>query len=582
MIAKRTLLYGIIAFLGLGALLALDLANRGLAWQFFRSQTGEESPFGQLRGMVELGGNVLRAPLNTQASAPIQHKDSPPYGINVFLQKEVEEPKLRAMLEMIKEGGFTWLRQEFTWEDLEIDGRGQFTDSRNDYNGDGIPDTIDAWEKYDRIVDLVDEYGFKMMVRLSNPPDWANSPESKGTFAPPDDVRDFVNYAVAVAERYKGRITHYQIWNEPNIYPEWGEQFANPVAYTDMLCQTYTALKAIDPEIVVISAAIAPTISLDGYQGYQDIAYLQTMYDNGAGACFDVLAAQAYGLFSGATDRRLRPTTVNVARHTYYRAIMVANGDAHKPIWLSEASFNAVLSAELPPDQIADYDRFGLSTQEESARFTPELYQRAQEEWSWVGGVFYWFFTRPDPFEQGQSFYYFRMVEPDYSPEKPTFTPLPVYTSMKDYITGQTPTLYSGTHQAETWQITHKESVPSIDSEAQFGEALKSYSTAFRFYGTDVYVRLKDVPHRIILKLDDERHMALMPQEGWQWVRVYSSVLPEAHSISFEGLSQQYQIDAIRVENRVWGNVGVPIAVLGVLLLVSLAALVYEMRRNHA
>lgn len=576
---RRTLIITALVLALLAGALTLDLAFRGLAWQFFAHQTGEERPLAQLRGMVELLGNAIRAPLQTAPLAPIQHKHESPYGMNVFLQKEVEEDKIRAMLAMIRDAGFTWLRQEFVWEDIEVDGRGQFTDTRNDYDGDGTPDTIDAWEKYDRIVSLAEEYGLKLLVRLSNPPDWANSAQTKGTFAPPDDLQDYVNFAQAVAERYRGRVSVYQVWNEPNIYPEWGEQFADPIAYTDMLCRTYAALKAVDPQLVVVSAAIAPTISMDGFLGYQDLVYLQAMYDNGAGACFDVLAAQAYGLYSGAYDRRLRPTTVSIARHTYYRALMVANGDAHKPIWLSEASWNAVLSAELPPEQIADYNRFGLSTQDDAARNVPLLYQRAQEEWSWIGGVFYWFFTRPDPFEQGQSFYYFRMVEPDYTPEKPTFTPLPVYSAMQDFITGRTPTLYRGTHQAETWQIGHTGEVLAELEGAQFGTALKSYQSAFTAYGTDVYVRLRDVPHRMIFKRDGEIGGAIMPQDGWAWYKLHDSLLPEAHRFSFEGLSRQYAFDAVLVLDNTWGKVGVPSAVLVALGVVALLALVVNRRR---
>ena len=133
---------------------------------------------------------------------------------------------------------------------------------------------------------------------------------------------------MAVAERYRGRIGHYQIWNEPNIFPEWGNNFVDPQRYVELLCRTYQALKQVDPEIVVISGALAPTISLDGYFGFSDVIFLQEMYDLGAGDCFDVLSAQGYGLFSGPSDRRLRATSVNVARHSYYRDIMVRNGDA--------------------------------------------------------------------------------------------------------------------------------------------------------------------------------------------------------------------------------------------------------------
>jgi hypothetical protein len=101
----RFLLFSGVVILVLGIGLVLDLRAHGLVWQFFWSQTGEEAPVGQIRGMVELMGNAIRAPLNTAPLTPIQHTSDIPYGVNTFLQKEVEEPKLRAMLTMIKEAG---------------------------------------------------------------------------------------------------------------------------------------------------------------------------------------------------------------------------------------------------------------------------------------------------------------------------------------------------------------------------------------------------------------------------------------------------------------------------------------------
>ncbi len=484
---RRVVILGMIALIFL-VLLALDLMNRGLAWQFFWSQTGEESPVAQIRGMVEVTGNLIRQPLDTQPMVSIDNKAEIPYGINTFLQEEVERPKIEVMLQMIADAGFVWLRQEFPWEDLEVDGRGQFTDSRLDLDGDGEVDTIDAWAKYDQIVELTEQYGLRLKVRLSNPPEWSRADPNAGAFAPPDDYQDFVNYAVAVAERYKGRITHYQIWNEPNIYPEWGENFVDPAGYTELLCRTHDALKEVDPNIVVVSGAIAPTISLDGFFGFSDLIFLQEIYDNGGGDCFDVVSAQGYGLFSGPTDRRLRATSVNVARHTYYRDIMVQNGDAHKPIWLSEAAWNHTLDAELPRDQIDAFSRFGNVTQQQAADYMPMFYDRIQQEWSWVGGVSYWFFTRKDPFEADQSFYYFRMVEPDYQPETPRFTPLPVYDSVKEYITTQEPVLYRGTHQAETWQIEGGERM--VDESAIFGDAvIFEDGITFDAHGTAVEMR---------------------------------------------------------------------------------------------
>ena len=468
---RRLALIGAALLLGL-TLAGLDLRYQGLLWGWFWSQTGEERPLAQIRGMVEVAGNLIRQPLDTAPLAPINHKADIPYGINTFLQQEVEAEKIEAMLQMIREAGFGWLRQEFPWEDLEVTGRGQFD-----------------WAKYDRIVERTAAHGLRLLVRLSNPPAWSRADPQAGDLAPPDDLQDFVNYAVAVAERYRGRITHYQVWNEPNIFPEWGNDFVDPARYTELLCRAYAALKSVDPAIVVVNAAIAPTISLDGYRGFSDLIFLQEIYDRGGGDCFDVLSAQGYGLFSGPTDRRLRATSVNVARHTYYRDIMVRNGDAHKPIWLSEAAWNATLDAELPRGQIDAYSRFGNVTQEQAARYMPMLYERAQKEWPWVGNVMYWFFTRKDPFEADQSFYYFRMVEPDYQPEKPRFTPLPVYHAVRDYIHQQKPTLHRGVHQAETWQIQSDKDV-IVDDSARFGQAARfEDGLAFWAHGTAVEIR---------------------------------------------------------------------------------------------
>jgi polysaccharide biosynthesis protein PslG len=576
---KRTLIIISSIILISGVLLALDLRFQGLAWQFFFYQTGETTPVAQLRGMVEVTGNLIRPQPNTDPLTPIHHRTLSPYGMNVFLQKEVEEPKIRAMLEMIQTAGFTWLRQEFPWEDLEVDGRGQFTDTRNDTNGDGTPDTIDAWIKYDRLVALTEEYNFNLMVRLSNPPDWAISETPNiGTFAPPNDIQDYVNYAVAVAERYKGRIFYYQIWNEPNIYPEWGEQFADPIGYTELLCRTYNALKTVDPNIVVVSAAIAPTISLDGYLGYQDLVYLQTMYDNGAGGCFDVLAAQGYGLFSGAYDRRLRPTSVTLARHTYYREMMINNGDADKPIWISEAAWNAVEDANLAPDQIADYDRFGISNQQEAALNMPLMYQRAQEEWSWVGGIAYWFFTRPDPSEQGQSFYYFRMVEPDYQPDRPTFTPLPVYTSMLNYITTQTPTLYRGTYQAETWQATFEGELVD-EAPAQFGQALQTQRYTVTLYATDASLRLK-FDGTLNLTLNGQTQ-TLTGNGLWQTLPLLNTLIPTSATLILEA-NTPFQVDSLLVDNATWRKLSVPMLLVFLGIIGTLAIVITGLRQRFS
>jgi hypothetical protein len=399
--------------------------------------TGEENPLPQVRGVGQLAANVLRPQPRTAAEAPVAHAGVNPFGINVFLNEEVEEWKRERSVQMIAEAGFHWLRQEFPWEDIEIHGKGDFEDRRH------APHRS-AWEKYDHIVALAEQYGLELVPRLSNPPAWSRAAgDARGTYAPPDDLADWGDYVYAVVSRYEGRVRYYQLWNEPNIYPEWGEQAVDPEGYTRLLCEGYTRAKEADPAAIIISGALAPAVALT-WRDLSDVVFLQRMYDAGASACFDVLAVNDYVLWSGPTDRRMRPLNINFARPVYMRDIMVANGDAAKPIWISEMSANAV-----PNDPaIQDLIRYGMWTPEQQARYAPLAYQRAMEEWPWVGVVNYWFFKRKDDSEWNQSWYYFRMVEPD-------FTPLPVYDAMRAYTAGLIPALYPGTHQEDHWALDY-------------------------------------------------------------------------------------------------------------------------------
>ena len=188
----------LVVVLLLGIALVLDLTNRGLVWQGLWYLTGEEDPASQALGFVYYLGNYIRAQPDTQPMTPINHADVSPFGINTFLQQEVEVAKRERTLELIREAGFTMIRQQFPWEDIEIHGRGDFTDRRNDLNGDGTPDEISAWAKYDNIVDLADQYGITIQARLDNPPAWTHADPAIGSFAPPDDLQDYVNYVAAV------------------------------------------------------------------------------------------------------------------------------------------------------------------------------------------------------------------------------------------------------------------------------------------------------------------------------------------------------------------------------------------------
>jgi len=455
----------------LGAFLARDSIHQTLAdW------TGEEELEWQLRGLYYLGVSLLQPPYETADFAPMKYADVNPFGINVFLEQEVEEWKIHQSLELIRAAGFYWIRQQFPWEDIEKPGKGQYWDTK--YNKS-------TWDKYDRIVELARAYGLEIVARLDAPPPWSrHDGRARGDFAPPDNFDDYGDFVATVVSRYRGKIRFYQIWNEPNIYPEWGEQDVNPEEYVRLLKIGYTRAKQADPGCVVISAGLAQTVE-EGGRGLNDRIFLQRMYDAGARGYFDILAVMNYGLFSGPGDRRLDENDrINFSRPIQLREIMVKNGDANTPIWAMEMGWNA------QPAHFKDAP-YGRVSEARQARYTVQGYQRAQTEWPWMGAMMYWFFRRVNDSEKNQSFYYFRMMEPD-------FTSLPVYAAMKAY----TPTarvVQRGFRSTSHWAMDWRGGWETVqDARAYFGEykiGRLGDSVSFVFRGTDLDVVVVQNPY---------------------------------------------------------------------------------------
>jgi hypothetical protein len=364
--------------------------------------TGEDSLPGQARGAVHWLLTAIRPQPDQAPEAEIAQSHLGPYGMNTFLQQEVRPEVRQHSLELLQEAGFKYIRQQFPWEDIEIHGKGDFIDRRNE------PAGIDAWAKYDNIVDLAGQHNLEIIARLDNPPAWTRAmTDTIGTHAPPDNYADYGDFVEEVVGRYRGRITYFQLWNEPNIYPEWGEQAVDPEGFSELLCEGYRRAKKANPEAVILAGALSPTVALDG-RDLNDIVFFQRMYRAAAGACFDIFSAQGYGLWSGPTDQRLRPTVINYPHVLLLRDVMVEYGDEEKPIWISEAGWNAV------PEPLDD--PYGRVDAEQQARYAIQAYQRAEADWPWAGVVNYWFFKRASDAELDQPWYYFRLMEPDFSP----------------------------------------------------------------------------------------------------------------------------------------------------------------------
>jgi len=411
------------AVLSVALLLTLAILVFPLVWPRVSATLfdwiGEEEPLEQVKGLGALLEIWLFGPrLDLAPNVPVNHVPGNPFGVNTFLQLEADPANVDRSLAMVKAAGFAWIRQQFPWEDIEIHGKGDYQDRRT------LP-FKSAWLKYDRIVDLVEKHGLNMVVRLDAPPQWSRSnPAEEGTFGPPDNLADYADFVEAVVRRYRGRIHTLQIWNEPNIYPEWGNKRPDPERYVEMLQLATTRARAVDPNIVIISAPLAPTLD-DDARSLNDLKYLERMYLAGARGTFDILGAIAYGLGTAPTDHRVAWNRTNFARPELLRDLMVRYGDADKPVWIMEMGWNAVPEGMPAP--------FGRVTEAQQARYSVLAFERIRNEWPWAGVGFLWHFRLPDDSRRDQPIYYFRLVDPDW-------TPRPVYSAIQAVATRpQTP-----------------------------------------------------------------------------------------------------------------------------------------------
>ncbi|MDX1521312.1 MAG: hypothetical protein R3264_06770 [Anaerolineae bacterium] len=246
------------------------------------------------------------------------------------------------------------------------------------------------WAATDRFMAGAEHYGFEVIVRLDQHPARASSVEL-GLNAPPEKLEEYEDYVERIATRYRGRVRAYIIWNEPNLAIEWGGQRPDPVAFTELLAVGYQAVKAGDPEALVVAAGLAPTNSND-LQGMDDRLFLREMYRAGAADYFDVLAAHPYSFGQAPAAPEQDNQHPAFGRLAEMRTIIVENDDAHKPVWITEMGWTIA-----PPSGQADIK---VSLQQQ-ARYLSEALDIIERDWPWVELVTVWNLSLPgegDPF----------------------------------------------------------------------------------------------------------------------------------------------------------------------------------------
>jgi len=313
----------------------------------------------------------------------------PKLGVHTRLTDEVQQAKIQHTLEMVRQMGAAWDVEYFPWDYVQPNSAGSWD-----------------WNHADLVVNHAHQQGLKLIARLDGVPDWARPNLTGHSLLTPEHYADFANFAAAFAQRYRGKVSAYVIWNEPNVNYEWGYQKPDPAGYAALLRAVYPRIKAADSQAHVLAAPLAPN-GEHSDAALDDLDYLQQLYDAGAAPFFDGLAAHAYG-WQHPPDEAPAPDQINFRRVELERQIMVRNGDSAKQVYITESGWN-------------DYARWVRAvTPEQRLNYTVEAVKLASS-WDWLAAMCLWEFRLPvEPHNFNDAW---TLVHFDFSPS-PTYVAL--------------------------------------------------------------------------------------------------------------------------------------------------------------
>ncbi len=177
------------------------------------------------------------------------------------------------------------------------------------------------WSWYDRIFDAHRRNSVNVIGVIGPAVGWAtpfggDDPRGVSFYAPDPDL--YAQFAARVAERYRGRIAAWEIWNEPENAIHW-KPAPDPAAYTQLLIRASAAIKAVDPNVTVLSGGVVPF----------DPWFLESVARHGGWNAFDALSVHPY--VDPYTPEAAQIDVVGIRN-----AQNLAAKYGPKPIWVTE------------------------------------------------------------------------------------------------------------------------------------------------------------------------------------------------------------------------------------------------------
>lgn len=225
-----------------------------------------------------------------------------------------------------------------------------------------------------RSADLGLEHGLDQLVVVTNPPPWSQL--ENGTFPSDMHAGAFEEFMFQLASKYKGKITHWQAMNEPNM-ALWKERFIV------FLKAFHKGVKRADPANKVVLCGLAGDAP----------AQLDTIYRLGGKEYFDILGAHPY------TRPALPESGGYLHKIQALHDVMTKYSD-DKPLWVTEMGWNGVEASMLAylRDKYQGHRAYAC-TEEDQARGLARLYLISATI-PWIERVYFFHLHQESPYTE--------------------------------------------------------------------------------------------------------------------------------------------------------------------------------------
>jgi hypothetical protein len=231
-----------------------------------------------------------------------------------------------------------------------------------------------SWNNTDQEYQEIVKGGLRPLIVVNGAPCWASTSCQTLFQAPPSTKHDsdWSAYVRAVTARYP-QAAGIEVWNEPNLAAAFYPQ-ADPVRYTQLLSEAYTAVKSVNSSMPVISGGLAMN-DTDGAggSGYASRTFLAGMYAAGARRYMDAVGIHAYPTDT-ASDGSMVWDPAALARWLQQvDDVAASNGVQAPPVWITEMGVSTSTEHGFPPAATPDQQASYLSSMINMAQTDPEV-----------------------------------------------------------------------------------------------------------------------------------------------------------------------------------------------------------------